>query len=206
MCNAYNHPPGCNCGFGRPGFRAQPRRALRLFVYQDSDLCRSTRCPECQAKVFFIRHNGGSLWVEELGWPWPKHEHFGDDDGQRVYDDFRSLINRTLMPGELPLAGECMLGRILKVVEHSGGRIYLVDVMDPSLRPESYVGQLLALAAPRYESSALSGLVSIEWRGDKMFIADQSGRKFPVANKKIGRQKLEELLSLPGEVLRPSSL
>jgi hypothetical protein len=26
--------------------------------------------------VFFIRHNGGSVWVDELGWPWPKHACF----------------------------------------------------------------------------------------------------------------------------------
>ncbi len=26
--------------------------------------------------VFFIRHNGGWLWVDELGWPWPKHGCF----------------------------------------------------------------------------------------------------------------------------------
>ena len=40
------------------------------------DICRRTRCPKCDAKVFFIRHNGGSVWVNDLGWPWPKHDCF----------------------------------------------------------------------------------------------------------------------------------
>ena len=28
--------------------------------------------------MFFIRHNGGSVWLDELGWPWPKHACFND--------------------------------------------------------------------------------------------------------------------------------
>ena len=38
-----------------------------------NDLCRKTICPQCGEDVFFIRHNGGSVWVDSLGWPWPKH-------------------------------------------------------------------------------------------------------------------------------------
>lgn len=38
--------------------------------------CFLVRCPEgCGEDVFFIRHNGGSVWVDPpLGWPWPKHD------------------------------------------------------------------------------------------------------------------------------------
>jgi len=37
--------------------------------------CFKTLCPKgCGADVFFIRHNGGSVWVDPpLGWPWDKH-------------------------------------------------------------------------------------------------------------------------------------
>lgn len=36
--------------------------------------CFFTNCPECQAPVYFIRHNGGSVWIDPpLGWPWYKH-------------------------------------------------------------------------------------------------------------------------------------
>ena len=37
--------------------------------------CFLTHCPEgCGADVFFIRHNGGSVWVDSpLGYPWYKH-------------------------------------------------------------------------------------------------------------------------------------
>lgn len=36
--------------------------------------CFQTSCPECGKGVFFIRHNGGSVWIDPpLGPPWYKH-------------------------------------------------------------------------------------------------------------------------------------
>ena len=49
---------------------------VRDWALRNESLCRSTTCPECGQDVFFIRHNGGSVWVDELGWPWPKHACF----------------------------------------------------------------------------------------------------------------------------------
>jgi hypothetical protein len=34
------------------------------------------RCPQCSRTVFLVRHNGGSVWVDELGGAWPRHECF----------------------------------------------------------------------------------------------------------------------------------
>jgi len=31
------------------------------------------RCERCGQRTWFVRHNGGSFWVDELGPPWPKH-------------------------------------------------------------------------------------------------------------------------------------
>ena len=41
-----------------------------------TDYVSHCRCPVCQASVYFIRHNGGSVWLDELGPPWPKHHCF----------------------------------------------------------------------------------------------------------------------------------
>lgn len=39
--------------------------------------CRKTSCPSCGASVYFIRHNGGSVWIEPpLGPPWDRHPCF----------------------------------------------------------------------------------------------------------------------------------
>lgn len=40
----------------------------------EDDFTHRTVCGRCgQAPVFFIRHNGGSVFVNHLGRPWPKH-------------------------------------------------------------------------------------------------------------------------------------
>jgi hypothetical protein len=105
MCNAWNHPPGCTCGFGGEGHlggggdvHSAAWFAMRGYTLPSSaprdstwryldDYCRPTKCPRCDAEVFFIRHNGGSVWVDELGWPWPKHSCFDE-----VKDNFPSWI------------------------------------------------------------------------------------------------------------------
>lgn len=97
MCNAWNHPPGCTCGWGGEGhagagfgggswsggsYAVPPGRSYSgTREWHERDFTHPTRCPECGADVFFIRHNGGSVWVDPpLGWPWPKHACFDKPD------------------------------------------------------------------------------------------------------------------------------
>ena len=87
MCNAYNHPPGCRCGWGGeghlggnhlggPGSVAQARPS-----WPADDFCRPTTYPICgSSQVWFIRHNGGSIWADSLGIPWPIHHCFDEGD------------------------------------------------------------------------------------------------------------------------------
>lgn len=43
----------------------------------NESVCFSTNCPQCGEKVHFIRHNGGSVWIDSpLGPPWFKHACF----------------------------------------------------------------------------------------------------------------------------------
>jgi len=51
----------CRCNGGRGGST------------EERSECAPTNCPECRAPVFFVRHNGGSVWLDELGPPWPQH-------------------------------------------------------------------------------------------------------------------------------------
>lgn len=43
-------------------------------------VCGRTHCPYCRADVYFVRHNNGSVWLDALGWPWPKHPCFNSPD------------------------------------------------------------------------------------------------------------------------------
>jgi hypothetical protein len=40
------------------------------------DSCHQTKCPYCGERVFFVRHNNGAVWFQELGKPWEKHPCF----------------------------------------------------------------------------------------------------------------------------------
>ena len=86
MCNAWNHPPGCTCGWGgdghlgsragayqplpaSPSYRFNPHyRTVSSFTNPNA------HCPVCGASVFFYQSpHGGRVFFDELGPPWPKH-------------------------------------------------------------------------------------------------------------------------------------
>jgi hypothetical protein len=81
-----------------------------IFVsnHSNSNFCRCVRCPICKKDVFFIRHNGGSVWVDELGWPWPKHPCFHkDSEGDRSLRVLRANTqDRQIKP---------MLGLVIRI-------------------------------------------------------------------------------------------
>lgn len=77
-CNAFNHPPHCNCGWGPKdtigaikdvGFEwTKSLNSYESFVNPNA------RCPKCKKLVYFYRspHNG-SVYFDKLGPPWDKH-------------------------------------------------------------------------------------------------------------------------------------
>ncbi|MCK0506323.1 hypothetical protein [Aromatoleum anaerobium] len=58
------------------------------------DVCRARKCPQCQRPVYFFTHNGGSVWVDELGWPWPKHACFDRRPAPTWFDYFKKTLER----------------------------------------------------------------------------------------------------------------
>jgi hypothetical protein len=80
------HPDGgWHCGSWADGGEIGHSFERQHATWAFKDFTRPTRCPECGADVFFIRHNGGSVWVDELGWPWPKHGCFDDEKSTRKF-------------------------------------------------------------------------------------------------------------------------
>lgn len=69
---------GWCCGVDRSSQQSSTSALSVVARYEKSyqDVCHPTKCPICRRLVFFIRHNGGCVWVNEPGWPWPKHECF----------------------------------------------------------------------------------------------------------------------------------
>ena len=83
MCNAWNHPANCRCGFGGEGHAGHgPLRPAahhfagvpRILPAYESYVNPNARCPVCGSAVFFYQSsNGGRVFFDELGPPWPKH-------------------------------------------------------------------------------------------------------------------------------------
>ena len=46
-----------------------------------------TNCPKCRARIYFLRHNGGCVWLDELGHPWPEHGCFADNKKRNGIND-----------------------------------------------------------------------------------------------------------------------
>lgn len=87
MCNAWNHPPGCQCGWGGEGHKGKSsgNRFTGAFSgyfpgvppidksYESYTIPNAT-CPVCGDLVFFYQSpEGGRVFFDELGPPWPKH-------------------------------------------------------------------------------------------------------------------------------------
>lgn len=90
MCNAYQHTSTCTCGFGGEGHRGRREHgdlpvALETLSAHwrsaDSFVNPNAQCPACGAPVYFYASpDGGRVFFDELGPPWPKHPC--TDDGR----------------------------------------------------------------------------------------------------------------------------
>lgn len=73
-CNAWNHPPGCDCGWGGAYYESNGTTYQNHWNTLGSYTTPNAKCPICGAKVFFYKSPlGGSVYFDDLGPPWPKH-------------------------------------------------------------------------------------------------------------------------------------
>jgi len=84
MCNAWNHSLDCRCGWGGLGHLGRASlhpsmnvERIKFKTYRElliGTTYPNAYCPVCSARVFFYESpNGGRVFFDELGPPWPKH-------------------------------------------------------------------------------------------------------------------------------------
>jgi hypothetical protein len=88
MCNGWNHPFDCTCGWGGVGHLGKRSPALPVerftsradhvtskeYSTRGSYTNPNAKCPVCDAKVYFYRSpDNGRVFFDELGPPWQKH-------------------------------------------------------------------------------------------------------------------------------------
>lgn len=59
----------------------------RIFSESDRKSARQTSCPMCKKEVWFVEHNGGKVYFDELGDPWPKHGCMDTQTGQTHFSE-----------------------------------------------------------------------------------------------------------------------
>lgn len=95
-CNAWNHHPDCDCGWGgdTSAYRIYASvESVRVFPWARgaalnyySYVNPNALCPICRERVFFYQSPyGGRVYFDELGPPWPKHP-CTNTTYARVYD------------------------------------------------------------------------------------------------------------------------
>jgi hypothetical protein len=105
--------------------------------------------------VFFVRHNGGSVWFDSFGWPWPKHPCHEEE---RHSIALRRRLNELRATGQ----SECF-GVILSCEESREPGIVFVEVRIDSSR---VLEAMLDLDSNDDLAGLAGALVTVEYDGD----------------------------------------
>jgi hypothetical protein len=73
-CNAWNHPPNCDCGWGGVFYGIGVKTEKYYWQVSDSYTNPNATCPTCRTRVFYYESPfGGKVYFDHMGPPWPKH-------------------------------------------------------------------------------------------------------------------------------------
>ena len=163
--------------------------ALTIYDYRGESVCHPAICPEpgCGEQVYFIRHNGGSVWVDPpLGWPWPKHRHCNDSESDvcRFITDAGSRY--------ADLAVKAKLGRVIKRIYQHSFCIYLVA---------THEGKLCALRTKRSERMVFTDIVTIRYNEDAIHLEDSRHLPLAVKNFKMTIETMQEYLGMADHII-----
>lgn len=96
-------------------------------LHSRDSTCFRTTCPQCGESVFFIRHNGGSVWIDSpLGPPWYKHPCM-DTQTLRASGERSSLLDRNVLFRYRNIC-ELIVGVVKKAETASDSSFTLLDI------------------------------------------------------------------------------
>ncbi|SBS62219.1 hypothetical protein [Vibrio atlanticus] len=104
MCNAHNHLPSCNCGYGRgrnSSFSSRGYQPSSIESKPEKDkaevfspLLILMECNQCGKSVYFYRSRyNGRVFFDSLGKPWPKHLCLSNDSVKTTDDNFFDILS-----------------------------------------------------------------------------------------------------------------
>ena len=67
-------------GYGCAGSKGSGTKIYTNYGNFEQGGAGKTHCHYCDQEIYFVRHNGGSVWLDSLGHPWPKHLCYYPED------------------------------------------------------------------------------------------------------------------------------
>lgn len=157
--------------------------------------CIKTSCPNCSASVFFIRHNGGSVWIEPpLGPPWHRHSCM-DNEGngaERIIPRAQASVMDAGLTEELG-EREGIITGVVKISEISEDR------KNTLLTVEVGESEDLVILVKGGADSFIGKIVIIDGPERRIFCADERRLAFAIPNTlSIPRVFVDAGIDLPG--------
>lgn len=193
-CNAWNHPPECRCDFrgGHPNShvvrRGQSERPTQIAApdpLQRSQFgYKRTRCPKCSKFVYFVRpYNGGTVWFDDLGVPWPKHGCFvADKNATTNAQVFAQRLFASSADAQLGLAPQLTAGAVITDQDMSGLNLRNLDFREIVFIRVSFAGADLSGASLGEATAMKCDFTRATLRGADLGRADLSGSRFELAD------------------------
>lgn len=121
--------------------------------------CYFTNCPECRDPVYFIRHNGGCVWIDPpLGWPWYKHP---------CMDKSNSGLRRT----------RTALGASISIPEGSTGEGFIIGIVKETETFDAKLFALINIETARDRSIILLLKNNAGFLVGRLVVYDQAGER-----------------------------
>ena len=134
--------------------------------WHEDDFCRRTECRVCgQKPIYFVRHNGGTVFFDHLGQPWPKHKCLIGDDS------FLALIR-----GATKKANGIRNPDLYQVV----GSEYLPTLKLLALRLRDTNGRRTLWHRPEFNDIGLAAGEAVAICRTAMLLIDDSGEIFRI--------------------------
>lgn len=176
MCNAWNHPLNCTCGWGGEGHSGRstfsyfvpaaqswwPRALTNTY---DSYVNPNASCPVCGAAVFFYQSpSGGRVFFDELGPPWPKHPCTDNASRPGKLTSAPSVTTEAATyawqrSGWQPFAIESIIGidkdflKITGILDHQRICLYIQRLVEHHLHTQAFSEKSLALVKANPDTS-----------------------------------------------------
>ncbi len=158
------------------------------YSHSKESRCFQTQCPECHRPVYFIRHNGGSVWIDPpLGPPW--YKHLCMDKAYVASSGVRSTVVSESRLAEFKARDGLIMGIVSETETSLSKRCTLINI-------ETGKDQSIVLLIKNNAGFLAGGLVVYDQRGKSVSLIEDDSYTFRVVVRLKPRYERPDSLAL----------